>query len=327
LIAIFRKNIYLNSILLLPYIALLRLKTLVTPVAINQGSQEGFLVNTVLNLIPTGLAQSILSICIIFIDTLLINRMVIKNHLSKENTLVAGALFGLFISISPDMLPLSGVLLSSPFVILSIQAIFNSYNNIKASDELFLSGFYMSVAALLYFPLFYFLPFTIIAFFIMRSFDTVEKIQHLVGWCTPIFLLSVWEYFIGAKSFTVLSYAYRKVGSSHLLEGFFLKDAILLLFVLLFVFIFLISYSTYSHKKIIAGQKRVSILYWFVLFTGISSFLFLPIQLNHLILFCIPLSIFFTLNLLEYKNRIIPELYLLFFLIILVILHLELIKF
>jgi hypothetical protein len=300
--------------------------TIIEPKAGTVGLDGGYISNEMFYWISDPLWQSIASILILFFDALLINRMVIKNHVSRENTLVAGMLFGLLASIVPSTLPLSSVLMCSPFVLLAIQGIFNSYNNLKASDEIFMSGFYISLAALLYFPIIYFFVFTFMSFMIMRSFDTKEKIQHLLGWLTPFLMVTMWEYFIGVKQYTLQSFFYNNFGLSHFLKGFSLNEALVLIIVLVFLLIFLLSYGVYSGRKIIASQKRISILYWALLFSGISATLYLKVSLDHILLFWIPGSIFFALNLLEYKNRLWPEIIHMFLILLLVILHFELIK-
>ena len=59
-------------------------------------------------------------------------------------------LFVLLVSVLTQNLILSPEMLASPFVILSITGIFNSYNNLKSADDIYLSGFYMSLASLMY---------------------------------------------------------------------------------------------------------------------------------------------------------------------------------
>ena len=326
MISIFRKNVVINSLLLLPYIVLLRLKSLFDPApAAILPDNAGFLNKLVYNTFSTSLAQSILCIVILYINALLINRIVIKNHLSKENTMISGLMYALFCSILLNFIQLSPEFLSATFVILSLQCIFSSYNNLSSSDEIFLAGFYMSIASLFYFPVIYLFFFCYLGFVIMRSFPFIEKIQHIAGWLVPYFLLLSWQYFSNVP-IDIATYFFGKSGISHLTFGLNVFNFIVLIFVLLLVLLFLFSYSLYNSKRVIASQKRISILYWLMLFIGLTISFYLGTNLNHLLLFAIPASIFFTFNLLEIRNRILPELIHLFLILILVIIHLDLIK-
>ncbi|MFN8320292.1 MAG: DUF6427 family protein [Saprospiraceae bacterium] len=328
MISLFRRNIFINSILLLPYLVLIRIKSLVEPVSATLDDYDGLLVRTIYQAIgDQALSQNIFAILILFLDALLINRLVIKSHIGKENNLVSGMLFVLLVSVLTQNLILSPEMLASPFVILSITGIFNSYNNLKSADDIYLSGFYMSLASLMYAPLLLMLPFTYIGFMIMRSFTGLERTQHLAGWLTPYFLLFVTEYYIGnpiswhfiafRQGFGLFGVLAKEIGISGLLV------LIGLFVVVLWV---LANFGNYMGKKVIAAQKRIGILYWFMLFTGLIAVTQQHVDHNLLILLAIPVSIFATFSLLDMKNRIWPELIHLFIILLLVIIHLELIK-
>lgn len=305
----------------------MRLKSIYDPVAYTLKDSDGFLIKEFYSFVSSPLAQSIIAILIVYINCLLINRTVIKNHISRETTLISGMLFGLFSAIVPDFLILSPALFASTFVILSLSCIFNSYNNLKCADEIFMAGFYMSMAGLIYFPMLIFFFFIIVGFMIMRSFNLKENIQHILGWITPFFLVYAIQYFIKDYSNIVIPhYLLNKISFVNLMNGFDIKSLIVLIFLTIFILIFLFNYGSYSGKKVISGQKRISILFWFLLFTGISIFFYKEVSIQHVILFVIPLSVFLSSNLIDIKNRIWPELIHLFFVLILVIVHLELIK-
>lgn len=328
MISLFRRNIFINSILLLPYLVLIRIKSLVEPVSHSLDDYDALPVRAIFQAIgDNALSQNIFAILILFVDALLINRLVIKSHIGKENNLVSGMLFVLLVSVLTQNLMLSPEMLASPFVILSITGIFNSYNNLKSADDIYLSGFYMAMASLMYAPLLLLLPFTYIGFMIMRSFTGLERTQHLAGWLTPYFLLFITEYYLGnpiswqfiafRQGFGLFGVLAKEIGISGLLV------LIGLIVVVLWV---LANFGNYMGKKVIAAQKRIGILYWFMLFTGIVAITQQHVDHNLFVLLAIPVSIFATFSLLDMKNRIWPELIHLFIILLLVIIHLELIK-
>ncbi len=328
MISLFRRNIFINSILLLPYLVLIRIKSLVNPGIYTTDDFDGLLTRGVFHLFegqPTS--QSVAAILILFVDALLINRLVIKSHIGRENNLVSGMMFVLFTSILPQNLGLSPELLATPFVILSINAIFNSYNNLKSADDIYLSGFYMSVASMFYPPMLLLIVFTYIGFMIMRSFNGLERLQHLTGWTTPYFLLFVEEYYLGQT----ISWNFLPFRSGFGFFGVLANDlgitGLLVLAALIVIVLWMLAnFGNYMGKKVIAAQKRISILYWFMLFVGIIALTQSHADYNLFLLLSIPVSIFATFNLLDMKNRMWPELIHLFIILVLVIIHLELIK-
>jgi hypothetical protein len=327
-ISLFRRNIFINSILLLPYLFLIRIKTLVEPINTVADELDGTLPKALLNSLQgDGFSQALVSILILFIDALLINRLVIKSHIGRENNLVSGMVFALLASILTQNLGLSAELMATPFILLSLQAIFNCYNNIKSADDIFLAGFYMSLASLFYAPILLLLIFTFIALMIMRSFTGLERTQHLAGWLTPYFLVISVEYYLDLPStlrFTSFVQGFGFLGV--LTKGINISALLVLVGLLIILLWALINFGNFLGKKVIAAQKRISILYWFLLFVGIIAFSQAHVDYPLILMFNIPVSIFTTFSLMDMKNRIWPELIHLSLILLLVIIHLDLIK-
>lgn len=326
MVSLFRKNLFINSILLLPYIFVLRLKTFFVE---ESGPLEthSILSKWVYDIGISSSIQAVLQILILFFNALLINRMVIKNNLLKENTLIAGMLYILFSSMLNSFLHLSDVMMSSTFLILATSHIFTSYNNVKSADDIFLSGFYISISSLFYFPIIFFVFFGYIALTIMRSFTAKERIQYLLGVITAYFLIIAIQYFKGDYNFAIPYYFINQIGFSQFYNRVAPSDLITVIFTILIGFYFVVKFGSYMGKKIIVVQKRINILYLFLFFTLLIPIFYRHIQLSEILLFCIPSSIFICSDLLDMKNRIFPEIIHLMLILLLVINHLELIKF
>ncbi|MBK7008592.1 MAG: hypothetical protein IPH36_08155 [Saprospiraceae bacterium] len=257
----------------------------------------------------------------------MINRLVIKSHIGRENNLVSGMIFALLASILTQNLGLSAELMATPWILLSLQAIFNCYNNIKSADDIFLAGFYMSLASLFYAPLLLLLIFTFTALMIMRSFTGIERTQHLAGWIIPYFLVSSLEYYLDLPSTLRFTSFLQGFGFFGVLAKGMNISALLVLAGLLIILLWaLINFGNFLGKKVIAAQKRISILYWFLLFVGIIAFSQAHVDYPLILMFNIPISIFATFSLMDMKNRIWPELIHLSLILLLVIIHLDLIK-
>lgn len=326
MISIFRKNLFINSIFLLPYILILRLKFLLEPEAILTLPSQGYLSGIIQKTITSPVSLVLLVAFIIFINALLINRITIKNHLYKENTLIPGMLYALFTSLLIVFIPFSDVHFASFFILLSLQSMFNSYNNVKSADDIMLAGFYLGMASLFYFPCIVLLLFGYFGFNIMRSFNAKEVMQYLLGWTSPFYLVLIYQYFSNDYNFVIPYYFVEKVGISQFLQGFNITELLITIVAIILSFFFLVNYGNYMGKKVMVAQKRISILFFFLLFIFIMVFFYKYISLTHLLLLCIPSSIFVTFNILDMKNRIWPEIIHLLIVLILVINHLELIK-
>ncbi len=305
---------------------LLRLKFILDPGTLPSMPVFGYLTSKIVPDNSNPLASIFLVVFITFINSLLINRLSIKNHLFREHTLLPGMFYALFSSILIAFIPTTDVHFAAFFILLAIQSIFSSYNNVKSADDVFLAGFYLSLATLFYFPAIILIVFGYFGFSIMRSFTAKEVLQYFLGWATPFYLVMIYQYFSGDNSFVIPHYFFNKFGVLHLISGFNLVELIILSIVVILCFYFLFNFSNYMGKKVIVAQKRISILYFFLLFVFIMVFFYSHLSLNHLVLLAIPASIFITFNILEVKNNILPEIIHLIIILILVINHLELIK-
>lgn len=326
MISLFRKNLFINSIFLLPYILILRLKFLLDPGSLPVVPSFGYLTSKIVPANGNPLASVLLVVFITFINALQINRLTIKNHLFKEHTLLPGMFYALFSSILIAFIPASDVHFATFFILLAIQSIFSSYNNVKSADDIFLSGFYLSVATLFYFPAIILIVFGYFGFSIMRSFTAKEVLQYLLGWSTPFYLVMIYQYYSGDYNFVIPNYFFNKFGFVQLISGFNLVELIIISLVTILCLYFLLNFSNYMGKKVIVAQKRINILYFFLLFAFLMVFIYANLNLTHLVLIVIPASIFITFNILDVKINIWPEIIHLLLVLILVINHLELIK-
>ena len=77
------------------YITLIRLNTLINPVAYELKSSDGYLNEVFFNLLSNPLSQSIVAIVLIYIQALVINRIGIKHKLNKNFGLLPGVFYAL----------------------------------------------------------------------------------------------------------------------------------------------------------------------------------------------------------------------------------------
>lgn len=293
---------------MLVYIILIRLNTLIYPVAYQLKPSDGYLNEVFFTLLSNPLSQSIVAIVLIYIQALVINRIGIKHKLNKNFGLLPGVFYALFISLVPLETALTPILIANTFVIISLQYIITTYNKREVSRNVFSSGMYATLGSLFYFPYLYFFVVTTIGLLIMRSFSFKERLQHMIGWVLPYLLIWVWHFWSDNESPVIPNYfqdqySFLNVGQ---IEGVKLW-AFVILFVV-FILVFLTQYLTFSSKKEITTQKKIDIFYWVMLYGGISILFYNHLSISHFFVVALPFGYFLAMSIVNIKNVTIREL-------------------
>ena len=213
---LFRKNYFINTLLLIPYAVILRVHTFIWPdrYAYVYNGNNVFL-EWIYSYLSSPLIQSIIGTSLVIGHAIYLNRIYVKNRIPNEFTLFPGALYILLVSSNEFLIQLSPELMGLTFVIIMISQMFKTYKNQKGSVHIFNTGFFACLAFLLNPGLIWALVYGFIGLMILRSFKTVEKLQFLSGILTPMFL-----------SFCILYFLKKKMGQLVLdfLDGFGLID-------------------------------------------------------------------------------------------------------
>ena len=305
LISIFKENLFFNSLLLLPYAALIRLYSLVYPSKLTAIQDGGLLYKYLLKILPDSpVFYSIFSIIILFIEAVLINRMVTKNRFTRDMSLLPGMFFILLSSLSPETQRFSPFFIGVFFVILSFNELFKTYKKYYSERLLYNSGLYMSIAVLFYFDFFILFIILILGFISIRAFKIREFLQLFTGVLTVVYLY-VFAIFMMDKK---IIFPTIKI---HSVSQYYTQNIPLIIIYSVMIFLVLYSIFTYRKfiiKKSIQSQKKINILFWLLLFTiGISVIINPHYLLNYLIVIAFPLSIFTAMIFQRIKNNLIAE--------------------
>jgi len=308
LFEIFRKNLFIGNLLLLPYTFLIRISSLVNPVSHAKGQDSGLLSDLVFAAIPDALAQNILANVLIFIQALLINHIFTKNHFSRESTLFTGALYILYCSIMAENNLLTPALIGNTFLILALMYLLNTYKVPIATASIFNTGFMLAVAAEFYIPNFFYLLFGVVGLLILRSFKVLEKLQYLIGFVIPYFLVFTYKYWYGIpfadlNFLTKVFFRVPDISSDNLII-FYITFGVLMASVLFSG----LSYGAMGSKKSIQVQKKVDIIYWSMLFCLVSFLVFRTNGTGHLLTLSIPLAVIIGTFVSENRNILLNEL-------------------
>jgi hypothetical protein len=245
---------------------------------------------------------------LIFIHVILINQLFINSRLSREMTLLAGLLYVIFNSVIAEGIMLSPILMANTFVLLAVIDLMKTYKTPNPSAYIFNAGFFLSLASLFYTPYIVLFLFGVFSILLLRSFQVYEKLQYTAGYIVPYFFLFTFKYWEDLK-FVELSFFkeiffrmpdYKFIGFElwYLSFGFFV---LCILFALL-------NYSKLTGKKSIQVQKRLDILYWYIVFCVVSFLVFSTDGILHLLSLSLPLSILIGIWVSDSKSRITHEL-------------------
>jgi hypothetical protein len=145
----FRKNLFINSLLLLPFCLLIRIKGVIKPIPYNFVSErESSIFNNLMELVSSNWVQGLLASLIVYMQALIINRLCIKHRIAKEMTLIPGLVYITISAVIPDLLSLSPMLIGSTFIIIAVHLLFNTYNSVAAASDIFSAGFLIGLARL-----------------------------------------------------------------------------------------------------------------------------------------------------------------------------------
>lgn len=305
LISVFKRNLFVNSLLLLPLAAVVRIFSLVSNEKIEINKEGGILYQFILDILPeNSLLYSVVSIFLVFFIAVLINRLVIKNRMANEITLLPGLFFILLVSLTPEMLVLSSIQFGLFFIVLAFLSLYKSYKKYSSEMLLFNSGLYIGIASLFNNNLIVFMIPVLLGYISIRTFNFREFLQLLSGLILVIYFYSFYLFWTG-DSFTFSPFTYNSI--KEIYSGNISINIISTIFITL-VIICLLTYRSFIIKKSIQSQKKINIMFWFLLFSLLILWIFNKVNwYGYFSLIAFGLSYFTSAIFLRIKNKMISE--------------------
>ena len=266
MLEIFRRNRFFNSLLLLPYTILIRIWL------VFDGTAPDFRVKGILtdwifgDLRPDSSLAVLLSIVLVYFQALMLNRIVIRNRVTRELTLFPGLFYILLVSFFPEYNSLSSPLIANTFVIIALSYLMGAHKTTGNAARIFAAGFWFGMAFLFYFGFIVLFLCGMIGLSLLRTVKARELFQYIIGYTAPLVITAMADYLL----FDDLSgFAAHFTGQF----GFFDIDLPfglpLFLQLGLFGVIFLmitVNYGRFSLRQNIHVQKKINILYSTMLF-------------------------------------------------------------
>lgn len=305
MISIFKKNLFFNSLLLLPYVAILRIHTLIYPTKYAVSDSDTLLTKLLFDSLHHPLVQSIVAIILVFLQAILINHIAAKNRIALRATLLPGMLYALLVGFLPSYSGLSPALIANAFLIWALFEIMCIYKKSFSASYLFNFGFAVGAATLLISDAWFFLFFGLVGLAILSSFNIIKTLQIIVGFVVPIYLFYALSHIANLPLNGELSkYGLGFNGLALVPVTAYLKTFVMVVVTFLLA---LIGYNSFSKKKSIDVQKKIDLFYWSLL-SSLLVVLFAGLLNPYLVILFFPaVSILLHLHILSFKNTPLAE--------------------
>lgn len=299
MLQIFKSNQILAAVLFLLYLAVFYGATQLNidyPKPVGTAGVLGQLIYDALPDLPHDIWLRVSALLLVFFQAILLVLMVNENRINNDSNLLAGVFYCLFASMVPQFMYPSPALLANTFLLIALMELMGVYKIPVASGRLFNVGFWISVASLFYFSSLGMIAFALWGTSTLRAYNLRDLITIFFGAITPYFLVGTAFFLLDRfPEFMDLQFArnlafwdFQQVTNSisYIEAGMF---GLLILIVLL-------GSSGFFQKKIMQVQKKISLLYGFLLFSCLISIFQASGDISHLLLACIPLAVFFSMS-------------------------------
>jgi hypothetical protein len=311
-LALFRTNQLLASILLAFYVVLVRISIWFVP----DGAEPlayGPLSGWVYGMVGThGLTPDILAMVLLLLQATYINYLVIEHRLADETSLFPGLFYILISSALPEFLYLSPSLLANTFLIIALGEIFSIYKKADCADHIFNIGFWIGTAALFYPSYLIFVILGFVGLNSFRAFKFRERLMVIIGLLTPLLLLSVYAFWHDRlltmlREGIIQNFGFLDFTPHAETNTIYFSLAIFAIIILIILF----SYGSYLFKQVIEVQRKINLIYWALLLSALALLVQADIQLCLLMITTVPIGIMLSFNFIKLPPRIAEIIHLL----------------
>ncbi|MEE4177193.1 MAG: DUF6427 family protein [Bacteroides sp.] len=251
-----------------------------------------------------------LAFLLLVLQVFLLNNMVQANNLLGKPSWLPGFIYLLMMSSHPELLQLHPVLFANFFLMIALARTLVAYSEGAVMVEVFNVGFLVALAGLFYYPALLFFTWLILAMLVYFLMNIRGIAAALMGFLSPFFFLFTYYYLtdqLRVRIDEMINHFSPFQIFEHPLPVFSIVLAIALAAIALFAFLKV--YLTYVNDKPVRLRKRFKVLGYFFL-VSLTTFLVFNNNFEvHLAMVMIPLSVVFSLFLLELRKKWLAELW------------------
>jgi hypothetical protein len=318
MLTLFRTNQPLANILLLFYLGILRASSFIHPATVAPPPQGILTAWMYAELPPLSIAANVAAFLLVFFQATALNITIARYRVASEISLLPGVFYCLFCSLMPDFLVLSSVLLANTFVILALFYLFDTYKNSYVAARIFDAGLWLGVASLFHFSYILFIFWGIVGLGILRGLRGKEFLMFIIGYIVPFFLLSAYCFWHGILP-QIGNHFVNNVDffqfSRYDSQTLYIKVGVIALILLL-----VLGASTqFFSRRNMTVQKYLSILYWLILFGGLTISFQSGVGLVHFMVVAVPVGVLMSMVFQRISTATAEALHMLFLMVALIL--------
>lgn len=250
------------------------------------------------------LISEIIIFILLCIESLLLNRILIKHKIINKINFLPAYVFFLFSCTDSSLLGLNPIIFSNFFLIIAFSEIFNFNESKNPYQNILTAGILTSIASLFYFPAILFLLVIILSLITYRVSDWNEFVISILGLIAPYFFLFTF-YFLTDKLNNSLNNYNQYFNNIKFAEiNFNVHEIISKTFISILLIPSALKLISNINSNVISLRKKYAIILFSIPLIGFCLFLTDELFLyNHLFLL-LPISIVISHFLFNLKRKI-----------------------
>lgn len=152
----------------------------------------------------SGLAFSIITYILIFVQALQLNNLVNKNRMMQRMNYLPATAFLIITSLAPEWNYFSAPLIINNIILLIFSGLFSIYNQYSIKGIVYNIGLAVGVSSFIFFPSLVLFIWLIFALMVMRSIRLNEWLICLLGVTTPYYFYAAYLFYMNNWSWTNL---------------------------------------------------------------------------------------------------------------------------
>lgn len=235
-------------------------------------------------------AGSLLTFALVILQGYMLVRLNTRFIFINNRTYLPVLFFVMITASVPELQRLNPVIFSGFFLILALEKIFDSYGNSGLDYNIFLASFYLSVGALFYPFLIFFMVTVWISLALLRPFKWREWLFTIIGFLLPVFFAFSFYYLVYDQPLRLITDVKAVIDFNYHSPDYQLPSIIFL-----GIIMFLIAMASqfilivYPNKKIIS-RKAFSVFLWLFVNTILAYLLIHKVSVELLFIGAIPIS-------------------------------------
>ena len=266
-------------------------------------AEETVFSNALLNYLSPFWLREAVVFALLFWQAFILTYLVIGQWLARYVSLFTGVFYILIVSLSPDLMPLTGSLVANSFLVMVLWSMLHTYQEKACANTIFNIGFWIGMSTLFEMSYIVFLPWALIAITYMRRPNFKESIMLLVGFVVPYIFVATYYFWIDQLGLFFQQHFIKNL----VITGFSLPELdwrnAPVLFMAFLVLVCGLNYRFLLTKKGIPVQKKIEVIFQMLLFAILSLLIHPEFRIPDLVVLAVPLSILLGLLFIEMKNK------------------------